>query len=254
MSVFVDTSVWFAAVAQRDRNNAVAKAILQSFPDPLMTDHILAETWMLLRSRFGRNVAETFWDRIRNSAVEIEPVTSADLEAAWAIGVSFRDQDFSLVDRTSFAVMERLGITRAASFDDDFSVYRYGRARDRAFEIVRSSHSAAYEMLAEAILKRAPVSLNYNGVRREVCPYILGHTNGQERALVFQFGGASRSKLPAGGEWRCLTVANVGDVEIGEGDWRGGSYHRAVQRCVDKVYLDVNEAVPNQPGRRMTYD
>ncbi|MCK1360099.1 PIN domain-containing protein [Bradyrhizobium sp. 199] len=250
----MDTSVWFAAVAKRDRSNALAKAILQSFPDPVMTDHVLAETWMLLRSRFDRNVAETFWDRVRNSTVRIEPVVIADLEAAWAIGVSFPDQDFSFVDRTSFAVMERLGITRAASFDEDFSIYRYGRSRDKAFEIVRSSHSAAFEMLAEAILKRAPVSLNYNGVRREVCPYILGHTNGQERALVFQFGGLSRSKLPAGGEWRCLTVAQVSDVEIRKGEWRGASYHRAVQRCVDRVYLDVNEAVPNQPGRRLGYD
>ncbi|QAU39710.1 type II toxin-antitoxin system VapC family toxin [Bradyrhizobium guangdongense] len=254
MSIFVDTSVWFAAVAKRDRNNAVAKGILQAFPDPLMTDHVLAETWLLLRSRFNRNVAETFWDRVRGSAVRIEPVISADLETAWAIGTSFPDHDFSLVDRTSFAVMERLGITRAASFDDDFSIYRYGRARDRAFEIVRSSHSAAYQTFAQAILQRLPVSLNYNGVRREVCPYILGHTNGQERVLVFQFGGSSRSRLPAGGEWRCLTVAQVSDVKIYEGEWRGGSYHRTVQRCVDKVYLDVNEAVPNQPGRRLGYD
>jgi predicted nucleic acid-binding protein len=41
------------------------------------------------------------------------------------------------VDRTSFAVMERLGIIRAASFDADFAVYRYGRKRDRAFEVLR---------------------------------------------------------------------------------------------------------------------
>ena len=33
--------------------------------------------------------------------------------------------------------MERLGLTRAASFDDDFAVYRYGRSRDKAFEVVR---------------------------------------------------------------------------------------------------------------------
>jgi predicted nucleic acid-binding protein len=59
------------------------------------------------------------------------------MNAAWAIGESFPDQKFSIVDRTSFAVMERLGITRAASFDDDFAIYRYGRSRERAFEIVR---------------------------------------------------------------------------------------------------------------------
>jgi predicted nucleic acid-binding protein len=63
--------------------------------------------------------------------------TAADLERAWEIGEAFPDQSFSIVDRTSFAIMERLGITRAASFDDDFAIYRYGRERNRAFEIVR---------------------------------------------------------------------------------------------------------------------
>ncbi len=33
--------------------------------------------------------------------------------------------------------MHRLGIGRAASFDDDFAVYRFGPRRERAFEIVR---------------------------------------------------------------------------------------------------------------------
>jgi predicted nucleic acid-binding protein len=67
----------------------------------------------------------------------IEPVGMADLEAAWQIGLSFRDQDFSLVDRTSFAVMRRLGIERAASFDNHFAVFRYGPKQRYAFEIVR---------------------------------------------------------------------------------------------------------------------
>ena len=60
-----------------------------------------------------------------------------DLDTAWAIGELYDDQDFSIVDRTSFAVMERLGITRAASFDHHFAVYRYGPRRERAFQIVR---------------------------------------------------------------------------------------------------------------------
>ena len=45
--------------------------------------------------------------------------------------------DTSIVDRTSFAVMERLGLTEAASFDYDFAIYRYGRNRDRAFRILK---------------------------------------------------------------------------------------------------------------------
>jgi predicted nucleic acid-binding protein len=33
--------------------------------------------------------------------------------------------------------MQRLGVHRVATFDDDFAVYRFGRDRRRAFEIVR---------------------------------------------------------------------------------------------------------------------
>jgi uncharacterized protein len=67
----------------------------------------------------------------------IEPIGMADLEMAWQIGMAYRDQDFSLVDRTSFALMQRLGIDRAASLDDDFAIFRLGPNRRRAFIVVR---------------------------------------------------------------------------------------------------------------------
>ena len=137
MNVFVDTSVWFAAANIRDRHNARAKQLLAEIDARLLTDHILVETWGLLNSRVHRQAAENFWLGIRRHAADLERVNAGDLEVAWAIGEAFPDQNFSIVDRTSFAVMERLGITRAASFDDDFAVYRYGRARSRAFDIVR---------------------------------------------------------------------------------------------------------------------
>jgi predicted nucleic acid-binding protein len=76
------------------------------------------ETWSLLRNRVHRQAAERFWEELRNGTATIEPVGTADLEAAWQIGLSYRDQDFSLVNRTSFAVMRRLGMDRAASFDE----------------------------------------------------------------------------------------------------------------------------------------
>jgi predicted nucleic acid-binding protein len=101
------------------------------------TDHVLVETWLLLRNRLGREPADRFWELLRQGMVHLEPVTSADLERAWAIGEAFSDQDFSIIDRTSFVVMQRLGLERAASFDADFAVFRYGRRRDRAFTLVR---------------------------------------------------------------------------------------------------------------------
>jgi predicted nucleic acid-binding protein len=135
--MFVDTSAWFAAAVAKDRSNARAKKILADADELLTTDHVLIETWFLLNSRSGRIVAERFWNGLRSGAARLEFVIATDLEAAWQTGEVFADQDFSLVDRTSFAVMQRLGVTKVASFDDDFAIYRYGRAREKAFEVLR---------------------------------------------------------------------------------------------------------------------
>ena len=135
--VFVDTSVWFAAANIREQRNRRAKELIAETDQPVVTDHVLIETWLLLNSRIHRHAAEGFWAGIRAGVAEIERVTAADLEHAWSIGEIFADQNFSIVDRTSFAVMERLGLTCAASFDQHFAIYRYGHRRDKAFEVLR---------------------------------------------------------------------------------------------------------------------
>ena len=137
MSLFVDTSMWYAAADSSDASNALAKRIL-SGGEPLVTsDHVLIETWTLIRHRLGRPASERFWRALRDGVATIDTVGAADLESAWQIGLAWRDQDFSIVDRTSFAVMCRLGIERAASLDDHFAVFRFGPKRRRAFTVVR---------------------------------------------------------------------------------------------------------------------
>ncbi len=137
MTVFADTSFWYAAAYARDRHNARAKELHRSLRDLVTTDHIVVETWLLLQRRSHQKAADRFWRSIRRGAASLEVVTAADLDHAWAIGVAYPDQKFSIVDRSSFAVMERLGISRVASFDDDFIVYRFGRRRERAFDVLR---------------------------------------------------------------------------------------------------------------------
>ena len=137
MSLFVDTSIWYAAADASDRSNSRAKAILAGGEPLVTTDHILIETWMLIRYRIGRRAAERFWQGLREGVAIIEAVGAADLEAAWQIGVAWRDQDFSIVDRTSFAVMRRLGIERVASLDNDFAIFRFGPNRRRALTVIR---------------------------------------------------------------------------------------------------------------------
>jgi len=137
MSLFVDTSTWYAAADAGDCSNARAKEVLSEEGPLVTTDHVLVETSLLLHHRIHPEAAERFWEGLRGGVATIELVSTADLENAWAMGSRFPDQDFSITDRTSFAVMERLGIHRVATLDDHFAVYRFGRKRSRAFEVVR---------------------------------------------------------------------------------------------------------------------
>lgn len=136
MSVFVDSSAWYAAADRSDQRNARAIELLAAEEPLLTSDHVLVETWRLIHHFISADAAERFWDGLRSGVAMIEQTTSGDLEAAWAIGERFPDQDFALVDRTSFALMERLGISRVISFDSDFAVFRYGRGRRLAFEVL----------------------------------------------------------------------------------------------------------------------
>jgi hypothetical protein len=74
--------------------------------------------------------------------------------------------------------------------------------------------SETYRLFGQAMADRKQVVCRYDNYRRELCPIILGHSQGQEKALTYQFGGKSRSGLPPGGEWRCLWLSKVSDVRL----------------------------------------
>src|SRR5262245_13713258 len=49
--------------------------------------------------------------------------------------------------------------------------------------------SANYRLFERAMRERKQVHCRYNGYAREVCPIILGHSQGEEKVLTDQFGG-----------------------------------------------------------------
>jgi predicted nucleic acid-binding protein len=53
-------------------------------------------------------------------ATTVVRVSAADERRAWEIVRLYRDKDFSMTDATSFAVLERLHIGSALTFDSDF--------------------------------------------------------------------------------------------------------------------------------------
>ena len=138
--------------------------------------------------------------------------------------------------------------------DLDFSQFKSGRLRlegesDPSKE--KPQPSEIYRLFEQAMLQRKQIVCMYRGEHREVCPIILGHSQGEERALTYQFGGGSTSKLPAGGDWRCLTLSNVSEVRLRAGRWYSGGSHKRPSGCIEIVDLDVNPRSPYNPKRRL---
>ena len=98
---------------------------------------MIVETWLLIRSRIDFATAERFLGGVNDANCEILNISKSDWRRSTEIARDFPDQTFSIVDRISFAVMERLEVERAISFDDDFVIYRYGVGRAKAFEVLR---------------------------------------------------------------------------------------------------------------------
>lgn len=112
--------------------------------------------------------------------------------------------------------------------------------------------SRTYRLFEQAMRLRKQIMCMYDGYPRELCPIILGHSQDQEKALTYQFGGQSKSGLPPGGEWRCLWLAKITAAELRDGPWRSGSRHTQLQGCVEIVDLDVNRESPYHPKRRLS--
>jgi predicted nucleic acid-binding protein len=138
-AVFVDTGAFYAVADESDEHHAAAVATFTArgmAGDLVTSDYVFVETWMLVRARLGRQAALHWWDAMRLGVVRTLGVTSDDLVRARVIARDWDDQDFSLVDCTSFALMERAHITAAFAFDRHFRVFRHGPRRERAFAVV----------------------------------------------------------------------------------------------------------------------
>ena len=138
-AIFVDTGAFYALADTGDANHGVAKSVFEVrgiAGDLVTSDYVFVESWCLIRARLGRGAAMRYWDAMQSDVVKTYGVTSKDLSKARAIASSWPDQDFSLIDCTSFSLMERLRLGEALAFDSHFRVYRYGSRREHAFRII----------------------------------------------------------------------------------------------------------------------
>lgn len=91
----------------------------------LTTNFVVAEAHALHLNRLGRGVARAFLASLDTSSTVVVRVTEDDERRGRAIVFRYADKDFSLTDATSFAVMERLGVRHAFTFDRHFEQYGF---------------------------------------------------------------------------------------------------------------------------------
>ena len=132
MIVFVDTGAW---VAIADKNDQYADEASQLYKNLILkrehlfsTDLVLVETYNLLSQTIGSKTTISFGNRLKLIPfLKIISITSGDWERGWRILEKYSDKDFSFTDCTTFALMERLKIKTAFSFDAHFTQYGFIR-------------------------------------------------------------------------------------------------------------------------------
>jgi uncharacterized protein len=126
---FVDTSAYFALLDADDANHAQALAIkdrlIAERSHLFTTSFVLAEAHALLLNRLSQDIATRFLRDMEQSPTTLVWVTPADVQRAKAIIYQYDDKDFSLTDATSFAVMERIRVPSAFTFDRHFAQYGF---------------------------------------------------------------------------------------------------------------------------------
>ncbi|MEW5953109.1 MAG: PIN domain-containing protein [Bacillota bacterium] len=122
--VIADTSAIYALIDRSDEFHQKATQIVKELSlkrvDLILTNFVLAETHALILSRLGHELAREW---IKNLIWTIEHVKREDEKRAREIIINFQDKTFSYTDASTFAVMERLKIDSAFSFDNHFMQY-----------------------------------------------------------------------------------------------------------------------------------
>lgn len=138
-ALFVDTSAWVGLFAENDQYHERAVRVyedcLRDGRDLVTTNRVLAETVTRIRREAGHKAAATAWDVLeQKEAIRLIDTGPSIRRAARRIFGKYSELEHSLVDCVSFAIMIRLGLREAFTFDSDFEkagfMVRPGRGRE----------------------------------------------------------------------------------------------------------------------------
>lgn len=128
--MFVDTSAWYALSDQTQSRYLDVQRIMTRLDQErvrlLTSNFVLAETHALILNRLGRFDALAYLRKMQENPASIVRVRPVDERRAVAIIERYADKDFSYTDAASFAVMERLGVGTAFTFDRHFRQFGVG--------------------------------------------------------------------------------------------------------------------------------
>lgn len=124
--LFLDTGFILALEDADDQHHKKARTCWAAYcarPQPLVTtSYIFDETVTLIAKRMDHGRACDVARRLRTSpSVTFVHVNESDFDAAWQWFERFDDKGFSFTDCVSFAVMKRLKIKAALTFDKHFA-------------------------------------------------------------------------------------------------------------------------------------
>jgi predicted nucleic acid-binding protein len=124
--VFVDTVAWYGLADPGDGFHRDAVRRFEHLETEgrefITSNHVVGETYTLLRARLGSEPAQRFLLRSRDPAYMTRVFAPEAWEiAAEALLLQYRDQGFSYVDAVSFVTMRRLGLQEAFSYDHHFA-------------------------------------------------------------------------------------------------------------------------------------
>ncbi len=124
--VFVDTGAFVALRNRGEREHEAARTALSRLVSErallVTSNYVFSETYTALLVRAGREEAIEWGRRFRaGEVIEMVRIDESVEQDAWAILEAHADKRWSHVDATSFALMEREGITEAFAFDHHFA-------------------------------------------------------------------------------------------------------------------------------------
>lgn len=127
--VFVDSSAIYASVGRRDPNysraSSLDQALRRSNIELITTNFVVAESHALILGRENRVLALQTLRLIDQGGLSVIRIEEEDELAARSVIERYTDKDFSLVDATSFVIMDALGIRTAFAFDVNFRQYGF---------------------------------------------------------------------------------------------------------------------------------